>query len=78
MVWKCADIRFNVYYCLSSVVCARNRAAVKCKKLVQSDEKSSCQKDGPRLGPLSRGLQNSVGVETIFEMAEGRLPRCQL
>ena len=35
--------------------------AVKCEKLVQSDEKSLCQKDGPR-------IWNSVGIETILEM----------
>ena len=48
--------------------------AAKCEKLVQSDENSSCQEDGPRLGSLQRESWNSVGIEVILEMAEERLP----
>ena len=63
-------------FCLS--VCRGIGVTAKCEKLEQSNEKSSCQKNGPRLGSLQRGSQNSMGIEATLAIAEEKLPGCQL
>ena len=48
MVWKCVNGGFNVHNHLSSIVHDRDRSGCKWEELVGSDQKSSCQKVGPR------------------------------
>ena len=74
-VWM-TDLMYTIV-CLQMFVLGIGVTA-KCEKLEQSNEKSSCQKDGPRLGSLLRGSQNSMGIEATLEIAEGKLPGCQL